>query len=484
MFGLKNTNFVLISRILTFILFSIANSLQNSENSNSLIFVSDSDSDEGKVNLENSLNHQRNVEGRSGIFKATNEWQEILPGMQVPSGLHYRINLETGKKEAKLLSDKDEGEEVRDILKDHEEPRFKVEREHLLANEIKNALKDLEQKNVDAKPDEEQASRKTQFRSYEELKREFKEMNLEIKTDLEILKSLLDEFKSPGTKIDRRLQILEDFEYHVHQYDNAINFVNSDLKGLDVVKEALNDSDESIRSFGALILGSAAQNNPKVKVAIYENGLLHIILNLLANDQRISVSNKLLYALSALLTHFPFAQKKMIELGGLDILINRLSQTSDLKQSLKIVILLTNLLEEKRYIDSAMPSSESSERILNKKRQYDEIRLVEILRLRYQSILCPAIVSKFLSENTANINDFDVAEKVLRFFDVSVDYSICSTDDLDAARRVLLTMKDIFEMKFYEEETGSDEAKFWLDLNDKIAKILKYYSLMLSKQEL
>ena len=49
-------------------------------------------------------------------FVATNEWQEIKEGQKVPGGLHYRINFETGKKEAKLLdptdSDPDEPNQV------------------------------------------------------------------------------------------------------------------------------------------------------------------------------------------------------------------------------------------------------------------------------------------------------------------------------------------------------------------------------------
>ena len=40
----------------------------------------------------------------NNVFKATPEWKEIREGQKVPGGLHYRINLETGKKEAKLLS--------------------------------------------------------------------------------------------------------------------------------------------------------------------------------------------------------------------------------------------------------------------------------------------------------------------------------------------------------------------------------------------
>ena len=37
------------------------------------------------------------------VFVATHEWQQIKAGQKVPSGLHYRMNLETGKKEAKLM---------------------------------------------------------------------------------------------------------------------------------------------------------------------------------------------------------------------------------------------------------------------------------------------------------------------------------------------------------------------------------------------
>ena len=40
-------------------------------------------------------------------FIASTEWQEIRDGQRVPSGLHYRMNLATGKKEAKLLDEQE-----------------------------------------------------------------------------------------------------------------------------------------------------------------------------------------------------------------------------------------------------------------------------------------------------------------------------------------------------------------------------------------
>ena len=45
-------------------------------------------------------------------FVASKEWQEIQDGQHVPSGLHYRMNLATGKKEAKLMEEDDNGKDI------------------------------------------------------------------------------------------------------------------------------------------------------------------------------------------------------------------------------------------------------------------------------------------------------------------------------------------------------------------------------------
>ena len=59
----------------------------------------------------------------------------------------------------------------------------------------------------------------TKFRSYSELKKDMKELNLEAKTDFEIITELVKEFKNilKGSKDEKRLVILlEDFEFYVH----------------------------------------------------------------------------------------------------------------------------------------------------------------------------------------------------------------------------------------------------------------------------
>lgn len=37
------------------------------------------------------------------VFEPTNEWQVIKPGQSIPPGLHVRIDMQTGLKEAKLM---------------------------------------------------------------------------------------------------------------------------------------------------------------------------------------------------------------------------------------------------------------------------------------------------------------------------------------------------------------------------------------------
>ena len=37
------------------------------------------------------------------MFEATDEWQDIKRGQSIPPGLHVRVDLQTGKREAKLM---------------------------------------------------------------------------------------------------------------------------------------------------------------------------------------------------------------------------------------------------------------------------------------------------------------------------------------------------------------------------------------------
>ncbi|KUF99236.1 Eukaryotic translation initiation factor 4E type 2 [Phytophthora nicotianae] len=59
--------------------------------------------EQGKVSVELTESEPDTSGVTVPEFVATNEWQELLPGQGVPRGLHVRLNLETGKREAKLV---------------------------------------------------------------------------------------------------------------------------------------------------------------------------------------------------------------------------------------------------------------------------------------------------------------------------------------------------------------------------------------------
>lgn len=62
-----------------------------------------------------------------------------------------------------------------------------------------------------------EADVKKKFRGYEELKKEFHDMNADIKTDGEIITELMDKLKKQDTPRDNLLTALTDLEYYLHQ---------------------------------------------------------------------------------------------------------------------------------------------------------------------------------------------------------------------------------------------------------------------------
>ena len=114
---------------------------------------------------------------------ATSSWQEVLPGQRVPGGLHVRINLETGNKEARLLA-----------------PEAAATSDH---GALKEALKNIKS---DYNPDQGDSSDDTdpsRFRTMDELKEALGEVQLNMETDLEVLTQLVDQFRQTEEESDK-----------------------------------------------------------------------------------------------------------------------------------------------------------------------------------------------------------------------------------------------------------------------------------------
>lgn len=91
------------------------------------------------------------------VFQPTAEWQTIQPGQGIPPGLHVRMNLQTGQKEAKLL-DGDDGMKYKSN-KDSKQKFIKIDQNIISKQRLKEALKDFRDKFHSESPDGENSEK-------------------------------------------------------------------------------------------------------------------------------------------------------------------------------------------------------------------------------------------------------------------------------------------------------------------------------------
>ncbi|KAK7508516.1 hypothetical protein BaRGS_00000082, partial [Batillaria attramentaria] len=299
-------------------------------------------------------------------FIPTKEWQKVKPGQAIPRGLHVRLNIQTGEREARLLQD----EEVTDT----DQGTTQVGDQKYTLDELKDAVKAMKPEKV--RPVDMEALKKdNDFRSYEELKNDFEAMNAAFKTDSEVVTELVEQFRVVSPVDEDVTDLLSQLEYYLHQIDNAMLFC--DLGAMPMLLRCLNNTQENVRSEAALTLGSALQSNPKVQIAAIENGAMNELLRLLAIDSSMAVRKRAMYALSTMVRHFPFAQKRFLELGGLSVLARLFENKSAYNLQVRAVTLLADLVKEKSLHTkhSSLDDSVQKERL----RQYQDGETVGIM---------------------------------------------------------------------------------------------------------
>ncbi|GFN90642.1 nucleotide exchange factor sil1 [Plakobranchus ocellatus] len=310
---------------------------------NALTVVEAADDDlEGAVKIEEEESFVA-IDDSVEEFEPTEEWQEVKKGQKIPPGLHVQMDFQTGKKQAKRIEKMqkpkvekwDAGKKIGII--NTEKPRY-------TRDELKAVLKDF--KYQDVTPEEQERKRKVKenFRSYEELKRALKDLKMAVKTEGEIVRELTNKLNESSKDSDQIKTILIDLEYYLHQIDNAQLFC--DLGGMTFMLKLMNSTSEEIRGSVCHTLGAAMQSNAKVQVSAMESGILHNLIRGLAMDPSKTVQKKMLFALSTLLRQFPFAQKKFLEEGGLTALASVFKEADNMNIQIKIVTLLTDLMNE------------------------------------------------------------------------------------------------------------------------------------------
>lgn len=436
----------------------------------------------------------------NSTFVPTHHWKKVDDGQVLPPGLHVRINLHTGEKEAKL-PDPDNSDNRRAVIATPKNTEESDNASSLDPDELKKLLKKI-------KPDEATAddSVKKKFKSYEKLKEEFEKLQVKVKSDYEILVGLIENFKkfnvrmkhasnisSDWSRDEDILTILIDLEYLVHQYNNAQDFAR--LNGFsDVVYKSLNSSNSEIRSEALKLLGSATQSNPNVQIAALKSGSINLLIKILTFDDDINVRSRSLFALSCLVRRFPAAQQKLIADGGLTAFAKVFDEEKQdlLKLQIKIITLIHDLLFERKDVKMSILNEESRhqtdsevESLREKLRQYEKMNLEQKL---VEQEWCSRISEWFLKQNyvkefnlNANLGlaleniNFDnqgVIEEVVDTLYILSD--ICKTQfqsDIDLVS-LLFTLRDVYsELALQEAKIPGDTNQFYGSLSN-ILKML------------
>ncbi|KAK3536166.1 hypothetical protein QTP70_032720, partial [Hemibagrus guttatus] len=218
------------------------------------------------------------------------------------------------------------------------------------SRELKQALKKFKGVDDTMKRNSEQGkeSSRAVVRSMDELRRDLAMSDLLLETDVQIMSKLLSKFSSTNTTIDQRVAALLDLEYLVHQVDNAHNLVL--MGGIQLVNDALNNTDFRLQESAAFVLGSAVSSNPTVQDGALESGTLQKLLAMLATPRPVSVKKKVLFALACLLRHFPPAQSQFVKLGGLQLLVELFQAQGAELLRVRIITLLYDLITEQDMI--------------------------------------------------------------------------------------------------------------------------------------
>jgi len=181
------------------------------------------------------------------IFNATYEWQQVPDGVDVPAGLHYKMDLENGGRWAKLLSPDDQ------------------------ANAVAS-------KEVIAKPEstEDNAELDARKQRVEKLRNMMDEIQKNIVSDFEQMKTLVEELydyskrradkgASSWTEDDQNMyeDLCDSFGVLLSQVDNAVDATKHGILGQVVGIYIKYPSREILRLFAA-----AAQNNRPVAKAL------------------------------------------------------------------------------------------------------------------------------------------------------------------------------------------------------------------------
>ncbi|XP_060648296.1 nucleotide exchange factor Sil1 [Drosophila nasuta] len=271
-------------------------------------------------------------------FVATDEWQVVAEGQAIPKGLHVRINLQTGVKEAKLLDESERGTALQSKSSDEEMPLSLEHKADII---------------------EESVRKSKEHRSYAELRKAYKDFQKNFRTDGEVIVQLLEQYRNLSktpvqSELKIKLNVLENLEYLLHQIDNALVFIDNGSLDDILLPIVVNDTNTDLRISAMRVLGALTGNNPKAQIKVFERNFGSHLAQILMTSSNSAEISSALHAFGALLRKFPLAQQRILSTSGTQALIGVLrSADVELRNKAKVVTLISDLVVEKRSVIDA-----------------------------------------------------------------------------------------------------------------------------------
>ncbi|EDW98797.1 nucleotide exchange factor Sil1 [Drosophila yakuba] len=369
------------------------------------------------------------MDNKTSEFVATDEWQTIGEGQAIPRGLHVRINLQTGLKEAKLLDESERGTALQS-QPDDQKARQDDDNEPLA---------------LDYKPDiiEESIRRvKEQKKSYAELRKAYKEFQKNFRTDGELIVQLIDQYRNFSrtpleSEMRSKLDCLENLEYLLHQIDNALMFIdNGGLEDV-LLPIVVNDTNTSLRVSAMRVLGSLASNNPKAQIKVFEKNFGSHLAQILTSSGNAAEISAALHAFGALLRKFPLAQQRVLSTSGTQALIKVLqSPDVELRSKAKVVTLISDLVLEKRSVlEAGKDDPEASTTMA----QYVLLEFEPWLKTQGFCLTLDTVLAK---EFLQLLEQPEVVEQFATALETTEDMCISTWSQSSGLRHALLTVRN------------------------------------------
>lgn len=96
----------------------------------------------------------------------------------------------------------------------------------------------------------------------------------------------------------------------------------------EIIAPCLSSNSTLSRTLAARVLSSAVQNNAEVQIAALKAGVITPLLKNIALEKGYEIRSSSLSALSCLIRGFPLAEIKLIEEGGLSVLLSLFDEDS------------------------------------------------------------------------------------------------------------------------------------------------------------